>query len=171
VLLVLQAKAKIVDSEGKKVIDLKKFYSGDGKKPNILKPGEIITEIQVPVPSPHSGGAYLKLRLRKAIDYPLLGVAVNLTMEREDETCKDAALALTAVERAPLLIKERERLKGKNLIDEVIEGLAEAAYKQAHPLNNICELTPTYRKDMVRVYVKSAVQQALENVAGGGGAA
>jgi CO/xanthine dehydrogenase FAD-binding subunit len=162
VLLVLQAKAKIVDSGGKKVIDLKKFYSGDGKKPNILKPGEIITEIQVPVPSPHSGGVYLKLRLRKAIDYPLLGVAVNL---------KDAALALTAVERAPLLIKERERLKGKNLINEVIEGLAEAAYKQAHPLNNICELTPTYRKDMVKVYVKSAVQQALENVATGGGTA
>jgi len=92
-------------------------------------------------------------------------------MEREDETYKDAALALTAVERAPLLIKEGNRLKGKHLIEEVMEGLAEAAYKQAHPLNNICELTPTYRKDMVRVYVESAVQQALEKVATGGGAA
>lgn len=168
VLLVLRAKVKIAYPNGKKIIPLSKFYSGDGKKPSILKPGEIITEIHVPPFPPHSGGSYLKLRLRKAIDYPLLGVAFNLTMEKGEEICKEATLALTAVERAPLLIKEGDRLKGKKLVDEVIEGLAEAAYVQAHPLNNICELTPTYRKDMVKVYVKMAVQQALKAAKRGG---
>ena len=171
VLLVLRAKVKIVDSKRTKVIPLNEFYSGDGKRPNVLKPGQVLTEIQVPVPSPRSGGAYLKLRLRKSIDYPLLGVAVNLTMENGGAICKAAALALTAVERAPVLIKEAERLKGKELRDEVIEGLAEEAYKQAHPLNNICGVAPTYRKDLVKVYVKSAVQEAVRNATRGGGAA
>jgi len=174
VLLVYQASVKIVDSRGEKIIPLNKFYSGNGKKPNILKPGQIITEIQVPVPSPHSGGAYLKFRLRKTIDYPLLGVAVNLTMDSSGEStgqiCKHAALALTAVERAPILIEEADELKGKKLSDAFVEKLAGAAYTHAHPLNNICELTPQYRKDLVRVYVKLAAQDALQWATKGEGA-
>jgi 4-hydroxybenzoyl-CoA reductase subunit beta len=162
VLLVSQAKIKIVDPKGEKIIPLNKLYSGDGKKPNVLKPGQILTEIQVPAPSPSYGEAYLKFRLRKAIDYPLLGVAVNLTMESTGQICKHAALALTAVERAPILIEEADELKGKKLTDAVIEKLAGAAYKHAHPLNNICELTPQYRKDLVKDYVKLAIQEAFQ---------
>jgi len=167
-LLVLRAKVKIRDSNGESIIPLSEFYSGDGKKPNILKPGEIISEIRVPPLPSYSGGSYFKLRLRKAIDYPLLGVALNLTMENKEGICKDVALALTGVERAPLWIKEVDRLKGKKLVEEIIEELAEAAHKQAHPLNNICELTPAYRKDMVKVYVERAFHQALKVAKRGG---
>ncbi len=172
VLLVSEAKIIIVDSKGEKIIPLNKFYSGDGKKPNLLKPGQIVTEIQVPPPSPSSGGAYLKFRLRKSIDYPLLGVAVNLTMESSGgssgQICKHTKLALTAVERGPILIEEADELKGKKLTDAVVEKLAGAAYKHAHPLNNICELTPQYRKDLVKDYVKLAAQEALQRATKGG---
>lgn len=169
-LFVLQSRLKITGPTGKKVIPLNEFYSGNGKRPNILKPGELLTEIQVPPLSAHSGGTYLKLRPRKAIDYPLLGIAVTVTMEGEDGKCKDAALALTAVERAPLMIKEATQLKGKKVTEEVIGGLAEAAYKQAHPLHNLCEFTPKYRKEMVKIYVTLAVQQALQVAIKRGGA-
>lgn len=118
-LLVLQAKVKIVDSKGKKVIPLNEFYSEDGEKHHVLEPGQIVTEIHVsPLPF-RSDGVYLKLRLRRTLDYPLLGVAFNLTMESGGEICREAALSLTAVERTPLLIKEAQKLKGKKLIDEV----------------------------------------------------
>ena len=168
VLLVYQAKVKIVDPKGEKIIPLNKFYSGDGKKPNVLKSGQILTEIQIPAPSPFSGGAYLKFRLRKTIDYPLLGVAVNLTMESSCQICKHAKLALTAVERAPILIEGTDELKGKRLTDAVIENLVKAAYKHAHPINNICELTPRYRKDLVKNYAKLAVQEAFQFATKGG---
>jgi 4-hydroxybenzoyl-CoA reductase subunit beta len=168
VLLIYQAKVKIVDIKGGKIIPLDKFYSGHGKKPNILKPGQIVTEILVPPPSPSSGGAYLKFRLRKTIDYPLLGVAVNLKMESTGQICKHAKLALTAVERAPILIEEADELRGKKINDKVIEKLAKAAFKHAHPLNNICELTPQYRKDLVKDYVKLAVQEAFQFATKGG---
>ncbi len=163
VMLVLQAKVKIADPKGEKLVPLNKFYSGDGKKPNILKPGQILTEIQVPVPSPYSKGSYLKFRLRKTIDYPLVGVAVNLSLENSGEVCRHADLALTAVERGPLLIGETEELRGKKLNDEVIDKLARAASKHAHPLSHTCELTPQYRKDLVKSYVTLAVQQALQS--------
>jgi CO/xanthine dehydrogenase FAD-binding subunit len=168
VLIVSQAKVRIANPKGEKVIPLNKLYSGDGKKPNDLKPGQILIEIQVPPPSPLSGGAYLKFRLRKAIDYPLLGVAVNLTMDSSGKICKHAGLALTAVERAPVLIEEANELMGKELSDEVIDQLAEAAYRHAHPLDNICEVPPQYRKDLVKAYVKLAVEEALIRAVKGG---
>ncbi len=168
-LLVLGAKVKIVDLSGEKVIPLRTLYSGDGKKPNKLKPGQILTEIQVPPPAPYSGSAYLKLRMRKAIDYPLLGVATCLTMAMEGKVCKEVVLGLTAVERAPLLIVESGKIKGKPLTHDVVEALAQSAYQQAHPLNNLCELTPQYRKEMVKVYVASALPQALQHALERGG--
>lgn len=171
VLLVLQARVKVSDSKGEKVVPLSDLYSGDGKTPHTIHPGQVVEEVQAPVPSARSGGAYLKLRVRKAIDYPLLGVAVTLALGGADGAFKDIKMALTGVEKAPLLIKAADELKGEKNTDEVIERLAEAAYKQAHPINNTYGLTPEYRRDMVRIYVKSAVHQSLETVVGQGGVA
>jgi 4-hydroxybenzoyl-CoA reductase subunit beta len=170
VLLVLGARVRIVDSKGEKVIPLSELYSGDGRAPHTLHPGQVVHEVQVPGPSVYSGGSYLKLRVRKAIDYPLLGVAVTLALEGASGTLKDVRVALTGVEKAPLLIRAADELKGKKITDEVIEKLAGAAYKQAHPVNNTYGLTPTYRRDMIRIYVRSAVDQSLETAARRGGA-
>jgi 4-hydroxybenzoyl-CoA reductase subunit beta len=171
VLLVLRARIKITNPKGEKVIPLSELYSGDGKAPHTLQPGQVIKEVQVPGLPDHSGGAYLKLRVRKTIDYPLLGVAVTLALEGADGTFRDIKVALTGVEKAPLLIEAADELKGEKNTEEVIGGLAEAAYKQAHPINNTYGLTPEYRRDMVRVYVKSAIHQSLETAIRQGGAA
>jgi len=170
-LLVLQARVTIAKGEGKEVFPLSQLYSADGKRPTSLKPGAIVTEIHVPSPAPRSGAIYLKFRLRRTIDYPLLGVATRLTMDSAGTICEDAAVALTAVERTPLLIKEAANARGKKLTDTVVEALAEAAYKQAHPLHNICGVTPEYRKEMVKVYVMSAITQTVQTVTQAGGAA
>ncbi len=160
-LLVLGAKVKIVDCSGEKVIPLSQLFSCDGKRPHTLQPGQLITQIQVPVPAPHSGGAYLKLRQRETLEYPLLGVAVQLTMEGKEGLCKDASLALTAVDKAPVTVKEADRLKGTKLTDDVIEELAKAAYRQAHPIKNLCGFTVPYRLKMVHAFVESAIKLAL----------
>jgi 4-hydroxybenzoyl-CoA reductase subunit beta len=171
VLLVLGARIKIADPKGEKVIPLSELYSGDGKVPHTLHPGQIVKEVQVPGLSAHSGGAYLKLRVRKTIDYPLLGVAVTVALEGGDGTFRDVKVALTGVEKAPLLVKTADELKGEKITDEVIEGLAEGAYRQAHPINNTYGLTPKYRRDMVRIYVKSALQRSVEAAIKEGGVA
>ena len=44
-----------------------------------LAPGEILTEIQIPKPGKHAGGAYLKIE-RKVGDYAVAAVAVQLEM-------------------------------------------------------------------------------------------
>jgi len=167
-LLVLRAQVKVADASGEKIIPLHELFSRDGKRPLTLQPGQLITEIQAPAPSPHSGGAYHKLRQRETLDYPLLGVAVNLTMGAGDGICKDAALAMTAVDKAPVVVAVEtlhatSLLKGQRLTDELIQEFAKAVRKLAHPMKNLCGLTSNYRLQMVDVLVESAVQQALRD--------
>ncbi len=160
-LLVLRARLRVVDSRGEKVLPLGELFSGDGEHPHALRPGELVTEIQVPTLPPHSGSAYLKLRQRETLDYPALGVAAHVTLENGGVTCKQAALALTAVDRAPVLIEEASRLNGGELTGEAMQALAAIARKRAHPTKNVTGLPVRYRLKMVDAYVESALQQAL----------
>lgn len=162
VFLALGASIKIADPVRAKTIPLQELYTGDGKKPTILKPGQFITEISVPPPAPRSGSAYMKLRRRQAIDFPLLGVAVNLQLNVKGDTCTNASISLTAAERKPILIEEASKLKGKSLNDGAIAEVLEAAHSKAHPLDNLLGLPPSYRKQMVKVYLKRTIQQALQ---------
>ncbi len=165
-LLVLGAKLRIADCHGEQVLPLRELFSADGNRPHTLRPGQLVTEIQVPSPLPSSGGAYLKLRQREALDYPMIGVAAHLVLKGRGAVCKDAALALTAVGRAPVVVEEAGALKGKKLTGALIQKLAQAARQKAHPVKNVCGLPVRYRLDMVEVYVESAVEQARQAAAG-----
>lgn len=157
VFLALGARIKIADREGERTMPLSDLYSGHGRRPLTLKPGQLLTQIIVSPQQKANGAAYLKLRVRKSIDYPALGVAVSV---RPTEAGQKVALALTGVDKKPLLIEEFIP-EGQKIGDEEIDSLAEQAFDQAHPLNNLRDFTPKYRKEMVRIYVRSAMQQAL----------
>lgn len=161
-LLVLRAKLKVADSHGEKIISLRELFSGDGKRPHTLLRGEIVTEIQVPSPAQCSGGAYVKLRQHETLDYPLLGVAAHLTLEAGGAICKEAALALTVVEQAPVVVDEAGRWKGEEFNDELIRELANAARKKAHAIKDVLGIQVRYRQNMVNVYAESAIRRALE---------
>ncbi|WP_206812848.1 FAD binding domain-containing protein [Paradesulfitobacterium ferrireducens] len=157
VFLVLGARIKIVDKDGERVSPLAELYSGHGRRPLTLKPGQVLTQIMVPPVTGSDGAVYLKLRLRQSIDYPALGVAAGIRVKEETQKI---AVALTGVEKKPLLF-EKELARDQTIGEDVIRVLAEQAYAQAHPLNNLRDFTPKYRKEMVPIYVRSALQQAL----------
>ena len=50
-------------------------------------------------------------------------------------------------------------MRGKPLNDEVAEALAQAAYKQCHPMISV-PYDQDYRREMVPVFVKRAVREA-----------
>ncbi|MEW6672133.1 MAG: FAD binding domain-containing protein [Thermodesulfobacteriota bacterium] len=171
VLMVLGAAVRISTASGDTVVPVNRLFSGDGKQPHTLQPGQVVSEIMVPAPKANAATVYLKMRIRKSIDYPLLGVALNLALLPDKKTVGDIALALTAVEKAPIMIAAAEELKGNTLGNEQIDQLAEAAYKNARPINNTYGYTPGYRKNMARTYVKEALRQAMELATADGGAA
>jgi len=105
---------------------------------------------------------YEKLRIRQALDYPLVGVAVCLTLTDDGKVCEAGRLVLTAVGSGPVIADDNKLMKKAGVSEEWIQRLAEAAYKAAKPVPNVLT-PPAYRKRMARVLTRRAVSRALEN--------
>ena len=56
---------------------------------------------------------------------------------------------------------EPDDLIGKELTDEVIVKASEEAMNSCHPISDI-RASAEYRKDMIRVFTKRAIKQAME---------
>jgi carbon-monoxide dehydrogenase medium subunit len=65
-LIGLSARAKIVGPDGERVVALEDFFTGPGS--TVLKKGELLAEIQVPVLLPNTRGIYLKHSMRGTVD-------------------------------------------------------------------------------------------------------
>ncbi|MFH1335444.1 MAG: xanthine dehydrogenase family protein subunit M [Candidatus Zixiibacteriota bacterium] len=154
-LIALRATVKLVDAKKERTIDLEKFFTGPGQ--TVLNDDELLTEIQVPSLPPRTGGIYLKLYSRGAVDIATAGVACILTLGK-NETCEDARIVLAAVAPTPLRAKLAEEvIKGKKIEDRMIEEAGQAAFDEAKPRSS-----PEYKREMVRVLTKQAIMQSLE---------
>jgi CO/xanthine dehydrogenase FAD-binding subunit len=163
-LIALGARVKVIGDSSAREIALQRFFSGSGINPNVLKFNEILSEILIPPPPEHSGFSYQKLRLRDTFDFPLLGVSVFLNLEERNGRCKDIRLVLGAVGPSPLVVEEAaQRMRGKKITSKLIEEVCQVAWKTAHPVANTAS-SPKYRRDMVRVFTKNAIEEALSRI-------
>jgi len=150
----LGAEVRLAGSAGERLIPISALFRDDGIQYLSKQPGEILTEIVLP-PSEGWRSTYLKLRRRGSFDFPVLGVAVALRME--GETVREAAITLGAVASQPRPAPEAAALLvGQRPTDELIDAVADAAFKPGKPLDNT-DLTHPYRKKMIRVYVARAL--------------
>lgn len=164
-LMALGAEVKVKGSEGERVIPLTELYTGDGKRPIGLGIGEIVTEVIIPEPPPYSAGCYLKYRVREAIDFPLLGVAVHIALDSEGGACKRAKVVVGAVASRPVEVPEAEAiLKGTKITEDLVAEASEAAFKAAKPLPNLLGSSPQYRKRLAKIFTKRAINSALEDI-------
>ncbi|MBI3663420.1 MAG: FAD binding domain-containing protein [Acidobacteria bacterium] len=164
-LLTLDAEIEIAGPAGLRRVALAQFYRNDGMDRIALGRDELLTAVRVPPRMAGRRGNYRKLRVRNSIDYPLAGVAVSMDVDPRG-VCRDARLALTAVNPAPLLVKEvGEWLIGQTASPELIERVAQQAIRTAKPLTTSGS-TPVYRRDMVRVFTRRALEEAWRETAG-----
>jgi 4-hydroxybenzoyl-CoA reductase subunit beta len=155
VLWSLGAKVRLVGPKGERVIPISALYQDDGIQYLSKQPGEVLADIVLP-PAEGWRSTYLKLRRRGSFDFPVLGVAVALRME--GDTVKEAAITLGAVASQPRPAPDAAALLvGQRLSPELIERVAEAAYRPSKPLDNT-DLTHPYRKKMTRVFVARALK-------------
>src|SRR5262249_5121790 len=101
-LLCLDAEVEIAGPRGTRRVPLRDFYRNVGDEHRALEKNELLTRVLLPATSAGWRGAYLKLRLRGSIDYPLAGVAAAIKANGHVEA---ARVAVTAVNPAPLLVK------------------------------------------------------------------
>jgi len=154
-LLTLDAELEISSPRGRRRLPLGEFYNNDGMDRMRLERDEILGCVFVPARTAGYAGSYSKFRVRHSIDYPLAGVAV--AMKLEDGVCRDVRLGLTAVNPAPLLVRDvSELLRGQQYSSELVEAAAKAVIQTGKPLKTSVS-TPEYRREILQVYARRAL--------------
>jgi CO/xanthine dehydrogenase FAD-binding subunit len=159
-LIALGAKVRLVGREGERVIPLSDLYSGDGKAYLKKEPDEIVREITVPASESSGSSAYMKFRMRNAVDFPLVGVAAKLVLNEGE--CTYAQVVFNAVASAPVIAHDvSDHLAGRKITPELIEEAAQEAYREAKPISSTGGCSPAYRKKMAAIYTGRVLKAVI----------
>jgi carbon-monoxide dehydrogenase medium subunit len=159
-LIALDGKANIYGTKGQRSIELRRFFLGPGQCD--LDRGEILTEIVIPSLLARTGGAYEKHGRREAMELPMLGVGVLLSLEEDMRTCAKARICLGVAAPTPFRALEAEKhLQGK-IVNEKNLGEAGRIAGQESKVRDSIRGVAWYRREMVAVLVKRMGLKALE---------
>ena len=159
VFMVLGATFVLAGPDGKREVPADKFFTHDGITRNVKLPEEILTHVIIPASAQTLQADYLKLRVRDAMDFPVLGVAVAL--ELNERTIVRLRAGLTGVATTPLLFDEvTDGVIGDQLTEDLIEVIADEIMSRVTPYRNVA-LSPQYRKAMIAVYLRRMLQKHL----------
>ena len=129
----LEAIVNVSGPNGERQIEFSNFHRLPGDTPEIdnnLRQGEIITGIELPSNGFSNNYSYLKLRDRASYSFALVSVATGL--ELENNSIKEARIALGGVAHKPWRVKEAEDfLKGKEATRENFAASADLILKGA----------------------------------------
>ncbi|MET0400270.1 MAG: FAD binding domain-containing protein [Longimicrobiaceae bacterium] len=157
VLMTLGAAVELASAEGVRTVSVDDLFVADGKWNTVRRPGELVVRVRIPAPPPGLRTAYRKLRQRQSIDFPLLSVALAADVA-EDRTVRTMSLVVSALGSRPRVVAGLEKLVAGRPVGEVADAVAQQAFKQCHPLENIT-VDPEWRRAMVPVYVRRAVEE------------
>lgn len=161
--IALEGLVTLAGPDGERELPVAALYRDDGIDYMAKKPSEVVTGLRLPAIK-GTRSAYVKLRRRGSIDFPIAGAAVALQMD--GETVTRCRIVLSAVASHPLEARAADEfLTGKSLDEETVRAAAEIAAKPAKPLDN-ADLTHFWRKRMVRVVVEQALTQASDHQRG-----
>ena len=156
-LLALDAEAVIAGPRGTRRVPFASFFLGVRR--TVLAPGELLVEIAVPDPGPHSGGNYRRHTPRRELDIAVVGVASQLTLSKG--VCTKARIALAAVAPTPVRATGAERLlEGHPVTPDLIERAARAAVEAARPISDQ-RGSADFRRHLVQVLTRRTLTTAL----------
>ena len=161
VLMAMGAQVNIIGLDGVKSVPLDEFFKGPGQ--TVLKQGELITSVCVPVPPKGSGASYQHISARGKVDISAVGVGAMLTMN--GDICEDARIFLGAVAPVPMMAANAQNvLKGNKLTEELLQTAGLEASKEAKPITDM-RATAEYRTLMVAVLTGRSIYQSRERAA------
>ena len=157
-MLALGARVVATGSGGERIIPIEVFFLSLFS--TALQPGEILTEIRIPVPAARSAGAYFKLE-RKVGDFATAAVAVQVTLDGNGIVQK-VGIGLTNVGPTPIKAQQAEDfLRGKKLDEANILQAAQLAADAAQPSSDL-RGPAEYKKGLVKELAKRALARAAE---------
>jgi CO/xanthine dehydrogenase FAD-binding subunit len=147
-------------NNGERRFPLESFFKGPGQ--TVIEPEEILCAVILNEPPPYSGGGYVKLGVRRALEISLVNVAAFFALDGPSGPIKEARVVLGAVAPLPIRAPSAEAvLMGEKPDDGLFEKAGTAAAKDAKPIDDF-RASAEYRREMVKVLTKRALRLAYE---------
>ena len=145
--LVYQGQVRIFGKDGYRSEQLSGFFLGPGK--TTLAPGDIVTEVYLPIQSPGSFGTYIKLGRNQLSDLSIVGVTVLGYPDALVRSGFQFHIALASVAPIPLIPTEAEIFLAEHPINsEILKQAAMLAQEACNPIDDV-RGSARYRKLMV----------------------
>ncbi|HEV2299371.1 MAG TPA: xanthine dehydrogenase family protein subunit M [Candidatus Acidoferrales bacterium] len=160
-ILALDAEMIVQSSSGKRTIPAEKFFVD--LLATGIRPGEILTEIRVPVRREGEGSAYRKFH-QPASGFAIVGAAARLMLGKGGKI-EEIALGMTGVGSKTYRASAVEKaLRGKIANDKLIAESCAKAAQGVDPLSDIFA-SADYRREMAAVFARRAIAAAIERAA------
>lgn len=160
VLVALGAHIGLTGPAGSRRLALERFFvppEQDVLRENLLKPGELLTQILLPPLSAGVRMVHLKQGERDSMDWPLADVAVVLDLA-SDGSCHSASIVLGAAAPVPHRARRaQEVLIGERIDAAIAARAAHAALEGATPLAR-----NAYKLPLFETLVRRAILTAVE---------
>lgn len=154
-LVAFDTSVRLVSTNGSRVIPLGSFFvppSEDVRRENVLRPGELVTEVLLPPAVAGQRSTYRKVRSRGAWDFALAGVAAVVTVA--DGRVEGAGIVLSGVAPVPWRAEGAEATVVNTRLDtDTIARAATASVADASPLTR-----NGYKVQLVRGLVQETLQ-------------
>ncbi|HBB15506.1 MAG TPA: hypothetical protein DCZ97_00355 [Syntrophus sp. (in: bacteria)] len=158
-LICLQAEAEVIEISGIRRVPLEEFFTGPGQ--HVLNGSGLMRSIIVPFTPENCGGVYFKYSPRKAMDLAVVGVGCVLTLDAEKKRCLNSRIVLGAVSPIPLRVRKAEAMvNGREITEKEIEEAGVVASQEANPITDV-RGSAEYRREMVKVFVKTGIREVL----------
>lgn len=155
--MTLDARARLRSNSGERTVPVQELFTDYYE--TLIEPGEILTEVIVPRPSPSARFAYLKFLPRTEDDYATVAVAARA--ETDSGTCRNLRVALGAAGPTPIRATAVEQaLEGKQISPAAVRAAAEAVAGEVDPLDDF-RGSSAYKRDMAVVFTRRALEQVL----------
>jgi carbon-monoxide dehydrogenase medium subunit len=164
VFLALDAEVDVAGPNGARSIPIAEFFVAFYE--TAIEPAEIVTGVRVPIPPAGSAGVYEKYVTRSSEDRPCVGVAALVRLAG-DGTAADVRVAVGAAAETPQRFPELEAAaRGRRLEPDVLAAIAAGYAERIETLDDM-RGSAWYRTEMVKVWVRRAIEHAVGRAGGG----
>lgn len=154
--MVLDGTVVTADQHGGRRLAIRDLHALPGEDPtvhHVLRPGEIIVDIEISGAAPAS--AYVKVRERESYEFALVSAAVALDLEGDLIT--RARIAVGSVAMKPWRLEPTERLlAGMRIGSSEMGESVKAAFDEARPLPDSEYKVPLAQNAVLRAIEKAA---------------
>jgi carbon-monoxide dehydrogenase medium subunit len=161
-ILALDAEIIAANSSGTRTISAREFFVD--MLTTQLRPGEILTQVRVPLLAPRTGTAYCKLH-QPASGFAIVGAAVRLALGKGGKV-EDVAIGITGVgPKAYRALAAEKALRGKKVTPKLLADAARSSATGVEPLSDL-HASAEYRREMAAVFTRRALERALARAQG-----